>query len=297
MYVAYTRLDYSNMGCTGTPDSSQIFMLYSDNDGVSWGTGARRVSPLATSGAAHYRSPSLAVLPDGRVIVAFRDDSSGADRDRDLHHAHTAERQLLRRPARGFVGPSTVVGDATSPAVVSGVAGAPAPSVVAAGGRVTVAWHANAPNGVRAFAAMSRDGGATFGPAQQIDPDGAGNQIAPRLAATADGRVDVAYLWDTSGTGVVSATTASAAPPLPGATDRGLGQSRDRAGGRSPGGDRHPGHRAARQEAGRRDLLGADDDAAQPAAGDRRRLHGHLGGGGNPGRARRRACCTARRRR
>jgi NitT/TauT family transport system substrate-binding protein len=55
-------------------------------------------------------------------------------------------------------------------------------------------------------------------PAQQIDPDGPGNQIAPRLAATADGRVDVAYLWDTSGTGVVSATTASAAAPLPGAT-------------------------------------------------------------------------------
>jgi hypothetical protein len=71
---------------------------------------------------------------------------------------------------------------------------------------------------VRAFAAMSMDGGATFGPAEQIDPDGGGNQFNPRLAATAGGRVDVAYLWDPAGTGIVSATTASAAAPLPGAT-------------------------------------------------------------------------------
>ncbi len=217
VYVAYTRLDYSTMGCTGAPDSSQIFMLYSDNDGLSWGTGARRVSPLATSGSAHFRSPSLAVLPDGRVIVAFRDDSK-AQIETETCTTPTPPSGNYCGSSAGFVGPSTVVGDATSPAVVSGVAGAPAPSVVAAGGRVTVAWHANAPNGVRAFAAMSRDGGATFGPAQQIDPDAPGNQVAPRLAATANGRVDVAYLWDTSGTGVVSATTASAAPPLPGAT-------------------------------------------------------------------------------
>ena len=54
---------------------------------------------------------------------------------------------------------------------------------------------------MRAFAAMSMDGGATFGPAQQIDPDRAGNQFNPRLAATAGGRVDVAYLWDPAGTG------------------------------------------------------------------------------------------------
>ena len=50
---------------------------------------------------------------------------------------------------------------------------------------MTVAWHASAGRGVRAFAAMSTDNGATFGPPQQIDPDGAGNQVAPRLAATA----------------------------------------------------------------------------------------------------------------
>ena len=46
---------------------------------------------------------------------------------------------------------------------------------------------------------------------------GSGNQIAPRLAATAAGRVDVAYLWD-AGNGGVQATVASANPPLPGET-------------------------------------------------------------------------------
>ena len=40
------------------------------------------------------------------------------------------------------------------------------------------------------------DGGVTFGAPQQIDPDQGGNQFNPGLAATAAGRVDVAYLWD-----------------------------------------------------------------------------------------------------
>src|SRR4029077_15135971 len=72
VYVAYTRLDFSTMGCLGAPDSSQIFLLYSNNRGQSWASNVRRVSPLATSGSAHYRSPSLAVLPDGRLPLARR---------------------------------------------------------------------------------------------------------------------------------------------------------------------------------------------------------------------------------
>ena len=68
-----------------------------------------------------------------------------------------------------------------------------------------------------AFAAMSTDNGVSYGPATQIDPNGPGNQVAPDLAATATGRVDVAYLWD-SGLGGVQATAVSANPPLPGAT-------------------------------------------------------------------------------
>jgi PKD domain/Bacterial Ig domain len=222
IYVAYTRLDYSTSGCTGSPDNSTIFLLYSDDGGGSW-LPTRRVSPLATTGSAHYRSPALAVLPDGRVIVAFRNDANSQIETETCISPTPAGGHYCGATSAGSVGASTVVGDATAPATVSGVTGPPTPSIVAAGGRATVAWHATAGGSVRAFAAMSTDGGTTFGPAQQIDPTGLGNQIAPDLAATADGRIDVAYLWDASGTGLVSATSASAAPPLPGATTEAWG--------------------------------------------------------------------------
>ena len=111
-----------------------------------------------------------------------------------------------------------------SPPLVSGVAGPPTPSVIAAGGRVTVAWHATSASAVRAFAAMSTDDGVTFGPPQQIDPDGAGNQIAPRprrdgRRAGSTSRISGIH----AGNGIVSATSASAAPPLPGATTEAWG--------------------------------------------------------------------------
>ena len=223
IYIAFTRLNYSATNCGGAVDSSEIFMLYSDNGGANW-SAQRRVSPLATTGSAHYRSPSLAVLPDGRVVVAFRDDSNAQiETETCSFFPSPPSSDYCGPPTAGLVGASTLVGDATAPAVVNGVSGLPTPSAVAAGGRVTVAWHASAGNAVRAFAAMSTDGGATFGPPQQIDPKGAGNQLAPELAATAAGRVDVAYLWDSSGTGVVNATAASANPPLPGATTEAWG--------------------------------------------------------------------------
>jgi PKD domain len=219
IYVVYTKLDWAVPGCNGPPDSSQILLAYSDNGGISWPT--RRVSPLATTGAAHFRSPAVAVQPDGRVTVAFRNDGAASpqiESETCRFAPSPPATDYCGGPSAGLVGASTVVGDATAPAIVSGVAGAPTPSVVAAGGRVTVAWHASSGNGVRAFAAMSTDGGTTFGPPQQIDPSGAGNQVAPDLATTAGGRVDVAYLWDVASTGSVVATSASAAAPLPGAT-------------------------------------------------------------------------------
>ena len=216
-YVAFTRLDFSNGGCTGSLVASRILVAYEENDGTF--QGLRTVSPFGLT--AHYRSPSVAVLPDGRVIVAFRNDTATGS---------TVETEVcdLTLPLNGHycgpanvaaVGPSTVLGDATAPGSVSGLAGATTPSVVAAGGRVTVAWHAQVGGAVRAFAAMSTDNGATFGPAQQIDPASPGNQVAPRLAADAQsGRVDVAYEWDAAGTGTVLATAVSAGPPLAGAT-------------------------------------------------------------------------------
>ena len=211
VYIAYSRLTFADANCTGSPLDSEIYLIYSTNGGGSWFQ-PRRVSPISPSGTDHYRDPSLAVLPDGRVIVAFRNEpSEQVETETCTFLPAPPAANYCGAPTSGLVGASTVVGNV-------GGSGLPAPSVVAAGGRVTVAWSAPTGDAVRAFAAMSMDGGASFGPAQQIDPDHAGNQFNPRLAATAGGRVDVAYLWDPAGTGVVSATTASAAAPLPGAT-------------------------------------------------------------------------------
>jgi hypothetical protein len=220
VYVAYSRLEWGSPGCGGTPDSSQIWLAYDDiaspGFGTSWTT--RRVSPLATSGAARYRSPALDVLPDGRVVVAFRNDGTASPQiESETCTSPSPGANYCNPPSAGIVGPSVVLGDASAPALVSGLVGPPTPSVVAASTRVTVAWHASAGGAVRAFAAMSTNGGASYGPAQQIDPAGAGNQIAPELAATAGGRVDAAYLWD-PGARTVAATVASAGPPLPSAT-------------------------------------------------------------------------------
>jgi hypothetical protein len=220
VYVAYARLDWGAPGCSGTPDASQIWLAYSDPGpglGTVWTT--RRVSPLAGSGAAHYRSPALDVLPDGRVVVAFRNDATPTPQieSETCVSPSPGVFNYCNIPSPGNVGPSVVLGDATAPSLVSGLVGPPTPSVAAAGGRVVVAWHASAGSAVRAFAAMSTNGGSTYGPAQQIDPAGLGNQVAPELASTAGGRVDVAYLWD-AGSGSVQATAVSAGPPLPGAT-------------------------------------------------------------------------------
>ncbi len=211
VYIAYSRLTFADANCNGSPLDSEIYLIYSTNGGGSWFQ-PRRVSPISSSGTDHYRDPSLAVLPDGRVIVAFRNEpSEQVETETCTFLPAPPATNYCGAPTSGLVGASTVVGNV-------GGSGLPAPSVVAAGGRVTVAWSAPSGDAVRAFAAMSMDGGASFGRAQQIDPDHAGNQFNPRLAATAGGRVDVAYLWDPTGTGVVSATTASAAAPLPGAT-------------------------------------------------------------------------------
>jgi hypothetical protein len=214
VYIAYTELKWSGASCSGTPTSSSILMTSSNDDGGTW-VAPRRVSPVATTGL--YRSPSLTQLPDGRVIVAFRDDAlANPQIETETCSPFAPATATYCGAGPGLVGPSTVIGDATAPAVVSGVVGPPTPSVIAAGGRVAVAWSASVDANVRAFAAMSTDNGVTYGPATQIDPNGAGNQVAPELAATAGGRVDAAYLWD-SGLGGVSATTASANPPLAGA--------------------------------------------------------------------------------
>ena len=267
VYIAYSRLTFADANCTGSPLDSEIYLIYSTNGGGSWFQ-PRRVSPISPSGTDHYRDPSLAVLPDGRVIVAFRNEpSEQVETETCTFLPAPPATNYCGAPTSGLVGASTVVGNV-------GGSGLPAPSVVAAGGRVTVAWSAPSGDAVRAFAAMSMDGGASFGPA-------AADRSRPRRqpvqsAAGRDRRRARRRRLPVGSRGHRrrERDDGLGSGPAAGRDDpgRGLGQSGDGSGHRHLDGTRH---RPPRHRDGQRD---------QPAAGDRRGLHGHVIG--KPRRAR-----------
>ena len=239
---------------------------------------AARVSPLATSGSAHYRSPSVAVLPDGRVIVAFRNDAQRRRSRRRPAPRRARRAGTTAASGAGLVGPSTVVGDATAPALVSGIAGPPTPSVVAAGGRVTVAWHAGFGrcrarvrrhvDRRRRQLRARRSRSTRPAPATRSHPTRRHGRRTRRRrlplgsAGHRRRRRDVRL----------------GRPAAAGRHDRGLGQPRRRAVGRArPERRRFAGTGATRPPARRRDA--SVPTAAEPAAADRRRLHRHVAGG------------------
>ena len=155
---------------------------------------------------------------------------------------------------------------------------------------MTVAWSAPSGDAVRAFAAMSMDGGASFGPAQQIDPDrrAATSSIrgSPRPPAGGRRRLPVG---SRRAPGIVSRDDRLRRAAAAGRDDRGLGQSRVvRPSAPSATLVRQP-RRSARPR--RRDA----PVPIQPAAGDRRGLHGHVIG--QPRTCTWSACSTARPRR
>ena len=216
IYVASAKLDFALAGCAGAPDSSQITLTWSSDGGTNWAP-PRRVSPLATSG--HYRSPSLAVLPDGRVIVAFRDDAPTGpqiETETCTFFPSPPAANYCGAPTAGLVGASTLVGDATAPALADGLAGAPTPSVIAAGGRVTVAWHA-APGRPCARSPRSPQRRRDFGSPLPIDPTGGATRSHPSSRpppGTRRRRVSLGSRRKRHR----GATSASAPPPLPSAT-------------------------------------------------------------------------------
>ena len=111
VFVAYTELRWADPGCSGTPDSATIFLTSSANNGNSWTT-PRRASPLALTGL--YRSPSVGVLPDLRVVLAFRDDT-GATPQIETEVCDVAVLVPFCGSGTTQVGPATVVGEAPAP--------------------------------------------------------------------------------------------------------------------------------------------------------------------------------------
>ena len=126
-----------------------------------------------------------------------------------------------------------------------------------------MAWHASAER--RAGVRRDVDGRRRDVRAGAADrPERCRQPARPRLAATAGGRVDAAYLWDT-GSGAWRATAASAGPPLAGATTEAWAQPVvvQAAAAGDGDADRRP-ERPARPGPRRRDRGG--DHAVEPAA-------------------------------
>ncbi len=271
VYVVYTELKWSGANCSGTPDSASILLASSSDSGSSFST-ARRVSPLGIS--SRYRSPSVAPLPDGRVVVAFRDDSAPSPQiETETCSPFASPLGNYCGVSSGLVGPSTLVGDATAPSLVSGVVGPPTPSVIAAGGRVVVAWHAASDANVHVFAAMSTTNGASLrtGAAHRR-----GRRRQPgRARARGDGerprrrRVPLGHGLRSPGDDRLGESSVARGD------DRGVGAARRRAGRSGECRERHPGTARAARAAHRRRDRGR---GREPAAGHRRGVHGTAAG-------------------
>jgi hypothetical protein len=121
---------------------------------------------------------AAAMTSQGPVVV-YRDRS--ADEVRDL--------SIVRRTAAGWSEPRPVAADRWKIAAcpVNG------PAVVADGNHVTVAWYTGAGDGTHVRVASSSDGGASFGPALEIE----GGQALGRVALAGSGPGEVVLAWMT----------------------------------------------------------------------------------------------------
>lgn len=129
----------------GGGDMTLRAMLVSDVRGDSVVIDDRVCECCGTAGA----------LTDDGPIIVYRDRD--ADEVRDI--------AIVRRTGLGWTKPASVYGDGWQ------IAGCPVngPAVAAAGSRVIVAWYTGAGGASRVRAAISSDGGATFGPAVTVD--------------------------------------------------------------------------------------------------------------------------------
>jgi hypothetical protein len=197
IYIAYTYTD----PCGGGPGStSKVSLIAMPND---QGTGVPPTIPVSGSGL-RFEHPSVAVLPNGRIGVAYYDASQSPG----------SVLVTTCDPSTGVV-TSVPVCDRDSPWPVDSSANPAGNAIlgltdvdvrprIAADptGRVIVTWAKQTPaSNMDVFTATSRDAGATFGQPQPVpaDPGGTANQIDPTVAIAAGGRADVAFLdtrWD-----------------------------------------------------------------------------------------------------
>ena len=170
----------------------EIFGARSDDGGRTWGANVRIDDYLA--GERLNERPTIAFGPNGTVHAAWTDLRS-VEPDTNIFYARSDNLGGTFAPARqlddsraGFDPDRDTPSNQWHP------------SLVAAGGRLFVAWQDNRLGNNDVFFSQSADDGASFAPSERVDDTGAGRseQTRPRLA-WADGKCFVAWEDDRTG--------------------------------------------------------------------------------------------------
>ena len=99
IYIVYTKLTWNGASCGGTPTSSSIILISSNDGGDTWVDAAARLSPRDLRALPESLADAAPGRSRGRRVPQRRGGES-ADRDRDLLALRPAHGQLLRRRAR-----------------------------------------------------------------------------------------------------------------------------------------------------------------------------------------------------
>lgn len=130
---------------------------------------------------------TAAAMTDSGPVVVYRDRS--ADEVRDIY--------IVRHEDGEWSSPRPVNLDGWQ------IDGCPVngPAITANGRRVAVAWYTEAGSNPRVNVAFSKDGGATFGPAHQVDDGNAVGRVS--VVMLSDGSVYVCWLSGTVESGAI----------------------------------------------------------------------------------------------
>jgi hypothetical protein len=192
IWVAYTTTD----PCGGGPQSNSRISVVSTTSDV--GVGLIPSNSITSGGDSvpQFVRPSIAVLPNANVAVAYYDAASNPGRV-----LVTICTPPSGTPPKHLCGAPVVVDAAAlEPGDSSGTPQVRVRPRIAAdsSGRIVVTWsEMTDASGMDVFSATSRDLGATFGAPQLVSGGagaGASNQINPSIAMSSDGRADIAFL-------------------------------------------------------------------------------------------------------
>jgi len=220
IYVAYTKTDPCSAAPGDPGSTSQVRLVTLFRDDAVGGSPISQTPQVP--GALTQIRPSVVVLPNGRVGIAYYDATPNFG---DV--LFTTCSPPTGTPPKPVCGNPVTIDDSalapTSPAL-PGVQVRPR-AAADPSGRVVVTWSKMTDaSGMDVFSATSRDQGATFGQPQLVSGGpaaGSSNQINPSIAVDpASGRADIAFLDSRySASGYLVADSASKPPSSSGTTE------------------------------------------------------------------------------